>query len=90
YDFPPTALLLDQLFERVSADALIGVGEDDLRIRADPPVDVGAVADRIRDVVEEAGIGAEGGRSGRITFLVGERDVVLDAAIGAVANLAAA
>ncbi|MDL0121664.1 MULTISPECIES: OB-fold nucleic acid binding domain-containing protein [Halobacterium] len=87
YDFPPVDLLLDALHRRAdSTDVLLGAGEDALRVRSDDAVDVHAVVDAIDDdLTTTAGVTARGARDGRIEFLAGERDAVLDAVVGAIA-----
>jgi RecJ-like exonuclease len=87
YDFPPVALLLDALHRRDDrADVLLGVHEDELRVRSDDPVDVRAVADTVADELPDAGLTPRGARDGRIEFLSGERDAVVDAVVDALAD----
>jgi RecJ-like exonuclease len=86
YDFPPVDLLLDALHRRDDrADVLLGVNEDEIRVRSDEPVDVHAVADHVSDDLPEAGVSARGAKDGRIEFLSGERDRVVDAVVDALA-----
>ncbi len=88
FDFPPTALLLDELHRRNRDDdgfVTIGVAMDELYVRSDADVDVRAVAERVREEVPDAGVTAVGVRQGRIEFLSGERDAVVDAVVDAVA-----
>jgi len=87
YDFPPVDLLLDALHRRDDrADVLLGVDEDELRVRSDDPVDVHAVADAVADELPDAGVTPRGARDGRIEFLSGERDAVVDAVVDALAD----
>jgi len=87
YDFPPVDLLLDALHRRDDrADVLLGVHEDELRVRSDDPVDVHAVADAVASELPDAGVTPRGARDGRIEFLSGERDAVVDAAVDALAD----
>ena len=87
YDFPPVDLLLDALHRRDDkADVLLGVNEDELRVRSDDPVDVHAVADAVAAELPEAGVTPRGARDGRIEFLSGERDAVVDAVVDALAD----
>ncbi len=87
YDFPPVDLLLDALHRRDDrADVLLGVDEDELRVRSDDAIDVHAVADDVASEVPDAGVTARGARDGRIEFLAGERDAVLDAVVDALAD----
>jgi RecJ-like exonuclease len=87
YDFPPVDLLLDALHRRDDrADVLLGVDEDELRVRSDDAIDVHAVADDVASEVPNAGVTARGARDGRIEFLAGERDAVIDAVVDALAD----
>ena len=87
YDFPPVDLLLDALHRRDDrADVLLGVGEDELRVRSDETVDVQAVADEVASDLPDAGVTARGARDGRLEFLTGERDAVVDAVVEAIAD----
>ncbi len=91
FDFPPTGLLLDALHRegRDDTDATlvtIGLGEDELRLRATEHVDVRAVGEAVRERVPDAGVRVVGGRDGSLEFLSGERAAVLDAAVAAVAE----
>jgi RecJ-like exonuclease len=87
YDFPPVDLLLDALHRRDDrADVLLGVNEDELRVRSDGPVDVRAVAESVAEDLPGAGVTPRGARDGRIEFLSGERDAVVDAVVDALAD----
>ncbi|AHG04235.1 RecJ domain-containing protein [Halobacterium sp. DL1] len=87
YDFPPVDLLLDALHRRNDrADVLVGVSGDELRVRSDDSVDVRAVGDRISDELPEAGVLTRGARDGRIEFLSGEQDAVVDSVVSAIAD----
>ena len=92
FDFPPTALLLDTIHrEELGAEGApgdhhvtLGVGEDELHIRSDEPLDVRDVAERAREDAPEAGIVARGTRNGSIEFIAGEREDVIDAVVAAI------
>jgi RecJ-like exonuclease len=90
FDFPPTTLLLDELHRRNRTDDVpfvtVGVGTDELYVRSTDPVDVRAVAAAARETVPGAGITAFGVRDGRIEFLSGMREDVLNAVVAAVAD----
>ncbi|MFB6166519.1 MAG: DHH family phosphoesterase [Haloarculaceae archaeon] len=88
YEFPPTALLLDELFRRHRDDVqvVVGLAADELYLRSETPVDVRAVAETAGEWVPEAGLAAKSSRDGRLEFLSGERDAVLDAVLDAVAE----
>jgi RecJ-like exonuclease len=87
YDFPPVDLLLDALHRRSDrADVLVGVSGDELRVRSDDPVDVAAVGERVADELPDAGVLPRGARDGRIEFLSGEQDAVVDAVVDAIAD----
>ncbi|SEW30460.1 DHH family phosphoesterase [Halobacterium jilantaiense] len=87
YDFPPVDLLLDALHRRDDrADVLLGVHEDELRVRSDAAVDVHAIADAVADELPNAGVTPRGAKDGRIEFLSGQRDAVVDAAVDALAD----
>jgi len=86
YDFPPATLLLDALAREVDdVDAIIGVGMDALYLRADG-VDVAGVAWEIGEAVPDAAVTVRNTREGRLRFLSGKRDAVIDAALDALAE----
>jgi RecJ-like exonuclease len=88
YEFPPTTLLLDELFRRHRDDvaAIVGVAEDELHVRSDAPIDVRDVADRATEWVSNAGVTARSARDGKLEFVAGERSAVLDAVVDIVAD----
>jgi RecJ-like exonuclease len=86
FDFPPTALLLDELGRRRDADLIVGVGTDECYLRASADVDVRGVASDAADRVDDAGITAASVRDGRIEFLSGRRDAAVDAIVAAAAD----
>ncbi|WP_435095414.1 OB-fold nucleic acid binding domain-containing protein [Halarchaeum sp. P4] len=88
YDFPPVALLLDALYrERAEGDyVLLGADSDELRVRSTGDVDVRAVGETLQEELPEAGVVPRGAQDGRIEFLSGERDAVVDAAVDALAE----
>jgi len=88
YEFPPTALLLDELSRRhrEDADAVVGVADDELFVRTDAPVDVRDAADQAREWVTNAGITAYNARDGQIEYVAGERSAVLDAVVDILAD----
>ena len=88
YEFPPTALLLDELHRRHRAevDAVVGVSDDELHVRSDAPLDVRDVADRAREWVSNAGITATNARDGKLEYVAGERSAVLDAVVDVIAD----
>ncbi|MFB6171843.1 MAG: DHH family phosphoesterase [Haloarculaceae archaeon] len=87
FDFPPADVLLDELHRRTRTEApvTVGVADDELRIRSTNELDLGSLAERTRDRVPNAGVLARGGR---IEFLTGERDAVVDAVVESVATQA--
>jgi RecJ-like exonuclease len=87
YDFPPVDLLLDELYRRRDrADVLVGVSGDEIRVRSGDAVDVRAVGETVADELPEAGVEPRGARDGRIEFLSGEKDAVVDAVVDAIAD----
>ncbi|TKR27904.1 OB-fold nucleic acid binding domain-containing protein [Natronomonas salsuginis] len=84
YDFPPTRLLLDELSRRLDSAAVIGVGTDELHVRTNGQLDLGAVVAQLESAAPDAGIADPGAREPKIEFLVGERDVVIEVAVEAV------
>ncbi|KTG08318.1 DNA-binding protein [Haloprofundus marisrubri] len=89
FDFPPTALLLDELHRRErdgETFVTIGVAMDELYLRSTADVDLRAVAEAARERAPEAGITAVGIRDGRIEFLSGRREQVKEAVVEAVAE----
>ncbi|MFB6281864.1 MAG: OB-fold nucleic acid binding domain-containing protein, partial [Haloferacaceae archaeon] len=87
YEFPPTALLIDELHRRTHTDGgpfvTVGLDTDELYIRSTADLDVRAVADAARERAPDAGITAAGIREGRIEFLSGRREAVVEAVIRA-------
>jgi RecJ-like exonuclease len=90
YDFPPAELLVDALHRRREEEAgdrvTIAVKRDDIRVRSSYPVNVRTVAETVGTAIPDAGVTPRGGRDGRIEFLSGERDAVVDAAIEEIAS----
>ncbi|RZH69486.1 DHH family phosphoesterase [Natrinema altunense] len=88
YNFPTTILLLDALHrsERDRADSpyvTLGVGDDELHVRATAPVNVRDLGDSIAEAVPNGGVSVVGGQDGHVEFLPGERDAVREAALEA-------
>ncbi|MFB6084642.1 MAG: DHH family phosphoesterase [Halorientalis sp.] len=90
YEFPPTNLLLDELFRRHrdDVDVVVGLAEDELYLRSTTALDVRAVAATADETAPDAGIHAKSTRDGCLEFLSGERDAALDAVLDAVADVA--
>ena len=90
FDFPSTTLLLDELHRRNRDDetpfVTVGIGTDELHLRSTVPFDVRAVAAEAREAVPGAGVTAFGIRDGRIEFLSGMREDVLNAVVAAIAE----
>ncbi|ADJ15198.1 DHH family phosphoesterase [Halalkalicoccus jeotgali] len=93
FDFPPTALLLDALFRDLREEherlAVVGLDEADLQIRTTESLDVRELGERVAERVPEGGVFTSGVRRGRLSYLIGEREAVREAAIEEVATLAA-
>ncbi|MFB6142553.1 MAG: OB-fold nucleic acid binding domain-containing protein [Halorientalis sp.] len=90
YEFPPTGLLVEELFRRhrEGVTAVVGLGEDDLYVRSTADLDVRAVADAASEDAPGAAITAESARDGRLGFLSGEREAVREAVLAAIADAA--
>ncbi|WP_336002847.1 DHH family phosphoesterase [Halorientalis halophila] len=90
YEFPPTNLLLDELFRRHrdDVDVVVGLAKDELYLRNSGHLDVRAVAATAAEAAPNAGLHAKSTRDGCLEFLSGERDAVLDAVLDAVADTA--
>ena len=90
YEFPPTNLLLDELFRRHrdDVDAVVGQAADELFLRSTVALDVRAVAATAAEEAPNAGLHAKSTRDGCLEFLSGERNAVLDAVLDAVADVA--
>lgn len=91
FDFPASDLLLTEIHRQESEhtdDTLVTLGTDadELHIRSDEAVDLRAVADRAREEVPDAGLRAKGTTQGKLEFLRGERDEVVDAVVQAIAT----
>ena len=83
YDFPPTELLLAALHRRNEngATVTIALDEDELFLERSTALDVRAIGEAVADRVDGGGVTPRGGRDGRIEFLAGRRDAVLEAVI---------
>ena len=90
YDFPPTQLLLDELARRIDSAAIVGLGTDELHIRAETAFDPGSIAGSIAEAVPDGGVTDPGTRQPKLEFLAGRRDSVADAVIEAVAEVVTA
>ncbi len=92
FDFPPTTLLLDALHRKLRGEyddlVTIGIDEADLQVRSTEPIDRRELGERVSDRVPEGGVVTSGVRRGRLSFLVGEREEVREAAIEVAADLA--
>ncbi|MFB6134384.1 MAG: DHH family phosphoesterase [Halanaeroarchaeum sp.] len=90
YDFPPVSLLIDALHRRREAAdgerVTLGVKTDEIHVRSSRPIDVRDVVESVDAAAPDAGVTARGGRDGRIEFLAGERDAVVDATVEAIAT----
>ncbi|MFB6073941.1 MAG: OB-fold nucleic acid binding domain-containing protein [Haloarculaceae archaeon] len=86
FDFPPETLLLDELFRREDASALVGVGEDTIYVRRSDAVDVYDLADAVAERVPDAGVKPRSAREGSLRFLAGRRSAVLEATLDALAE----
>lgn len=93
FDFPPTALLLDALHRKRRGEyddlVTVGIDEADLQVRSTEEIDVRELGERVSERTPEAGVVTSGTRRGRLSFLVGEREAVREAAIEVAADLAA-
>ncbi|WP_121741217.1 DHH family phosphoesterase [Natronorubrum halophilum] len=86
YNFPTTTLLLDALHRRQRDEGpfvTLGVGDDELHVRATESLNVRDLRDAIDDAAPNAGVSVVGGQDGHVEFLPGERDAVRDAALEA-------
>jgi RecJ-like exonuclease len=88
FEFPPTHLLLDELFRRHRDEcvAVVGIDEDEAYIRTDRDIDVRDLVETAEESAPEAALDARGAREGRVEFLRGERnaahEALLDALVG--------
>ncbi len=87
YEFPPVALLLDELSRRhEDAGALVGVSTDEAYIRSHADIDVRALAEKASEAAPKAALDVRGARDGRIEFLSGERDAAREALVESLAD----
>ncbi|MFW5903645.1 MAG: DNA-binding protein, partial [Halolamina sp.] len=91
FDFPPTALTLDEVHRRKREETesplvTIGVDEDELYLRSTETLDIRDLAETVEARAPNAGVDVVGGRDGRLEFVLGERDTVLDATVAAIAD----
>ncbi|AEH37038.1 DHH family phosphoesterase [Halopiger xanaduensis] len=86
YNFPTTTMLLDELHRRQRDEGpfvTLGVGDDELHVRATESLNVRDLGDAIKAAAPDAGVRVVGGQDGHIEFLPGERAAVRDAALAA-------
>ena len=85
YDFPPKALLLDELHRRHREESpvVVGYAKDELFVRATGEINLDAVAADAAERAPNAGISAQGLRTGKLAFLSGRRDEAVDAVVEA-------
>ena len=86
FDFPPTSMLLDALHRRLREEVdgpqvTIAIDSDALSVRSTDSLAIPEISAAVADRLPEAGVRAAGAVAGRIEFLVGEREAVLDATI---------
>ncbi len=83
YEFPPEALLLDELHRSVrdEVDAVVGVDTDTLYVRTDADIDLHELVADVDETVPEGGVTTRSVRDGSVRYLAGERDAVLDATL---------
>jgi RecJ-like exonuclease len=86
YEFPPTALLLDELHRREDAAALVGLDGDECLLRSGTDLDIHDLVSAAREHAPEAALDARGARDGRVEFLAGERDAARKALLDALAT----
>ena len=86
YEFPPTALLLDELYRREEPAALVGLDRDECLVRSDTDLDIDQLVSLARDRAPAAALDASGARDGRVEFLAGERDSAREALLDALAT----
>ncbi|RQG97914.1 OB-fold nucleic acid binding domain-containing protein [Natrarchaeobius chitinivorans] len=91
YNFPTTTLLLDALHRQRASETVVtlGVGDDELHVRAADSLNVRELGDAIAEAVPDAGVSVVGGADGHVEYLPGERDAVREAALEALADLLA-
>jgi RecJ-like exonuclease len=88
YEFPPTPLLLDELYRRHRDEcvALVGVDADEAYVRPTDGTDVRGIVEAAQDAAPTAALDARGAREGRVEFLRGERDSARDALLDALVD----
>ncbi|MEF8775798.1 MAG: OB-fold nucleic acid binding domain-containing protein [Haloarculaceae archaeon] len=88
YEFPPVALLLDELWRRNREDAvaLLGLNTDEGRLRTDADVEVAALVNDAAMAAPRAGVGLVSPRDGEFEYLAGEREDARDAVLEALGD----
>jgi len=86
YEFPPTPLLLDELYRREEPAALVGLDRDECLLRSDADLDIEELVSLARERAPAAALDARGARDGRVEFLAGERDSAREALLDALAT----
>jgi RecJ-like exonuclease len=87
FDFPPTALLLEEIHRRNRDGTFVtlGVGENEITIRSTASIDIDEIAQNVEENVTNAGIAAYDGHN-RIEFVIGKRDRVVENVVDAIAE----
>lgn len=87
FEFPPLRVLLDGLLasDGIDATVAVGIGKDVLEVTGAVD-DVSLVARELESRVADAGVSVHGGSDGRIRFLPGCREAILETAPDAVAG----
>jgi RecJ-like exonuclease len=88
FDFPPKGLLLDELHRRHREETpvVVGYSKDELYVRSPNGLDLDAVAADTSERAPNAGVSARGVHLGKLVFLSGRRDDVVDAVLESVAE----
>ncbi|WP_255149287.1 OB-fold nucleic acid binding domain-containing protein [Halorarius halobius] len=86
FDFPPKTLLLDELHRRHREETpvVVGYAKDELYVRSPNGLDLDDVAADAAERAPNAGVSARGAHVGKLVFLSGRRDAVVDAVVDAV------
>jgi RecJ-like exonuclease len=90
YDFPPEALLVEELHRRVrdGRTVTLGIGTDELYVRSTFDLAIREIAAEADEIAPQADVATASVREGKLEFLSGARDAVENAVIAAIADQA--
>ena len=86
HEFPLTGLLLEELYRREDAAALVGLDRDEAVVRTERELKLSGLVATAGEDAPAAGLAVRDPRDGRLEFLAGERKAARDALLDALAT----